>query len=186
MKYSRLLSKCLIVIASLITFNVYGSNHNKPNDWEFTKEQVHVLKTVKSKCESKGVSGELCAAIVWHESSAGKNKNGNGSVGNFHNQVNTVVNREKEWKKNNDSRYSGTVSKAFIKQKLMNSVDYEVKHASAQLSECKSYLQKLKRFNNHNLLSCYNGGMNGYKIQSAKLYAKNVMKKKESLKHKGV
>jgi hypothetical protein len=186
MKSLRLLSKCLIVIANLITFNVYASNHNNPKDWEFSKDQISVLKHVKQKCNSKGVNGNLCAAIVWHESSAGKNKIGGGSVGNFHNQVSTVVNREKEWKRNKDSRYSGFVSRSTVKSKLLNSVDYEVKHASAQLGECKSHLSKIHKFNNQNMLSCYNGGLNGYKIPAAKTYAKNVLKKKDYLKQKGV
>lgn len=189
MKSLRSLSKCLIVIASLITFNtnnVFASNHNDVKSWEFTKEQISVLKKAKQKCSSKGTNGNLCAAIVWHESSAGKNKIGGDSAGNFHNLVSTVVNREKKWKNEKSPKHSGITNNKQIRNKLLSDIDFEVKHTIAQLNECKLHLEKINKFNNNNVLSCYNGGMKGHKIPAARTYAKNVLKKKEHLEKIGL
>lgn len=186
MKSLKSLLKCLIVIASLITVNQVYANHNNLDEWKFTKNQVTILKKAKQKCNQRNVDGYLCAAIVWHESSAGKNKIGGGSVGNFHNLVKTVVNREKIWKKKNQVIYIDTITYSKVKQKLLTDFNYEVIHTVAQLKECEKHLKKINKFNQTNVLSCYNGGIKGHKIRASIIYAKNVMKKKVHLQKIGL
>lgn len=177
--------KCLTFIA-LLGLSITGySNHNDVKAWKFDSHQINTLKQAKDKCNKKNFDGNICAAIVWHESSAGKNKNAGESVGNFHNLISTVKKREVIWKKTNNPKYTGITSGSQVKNKLLTSMDYEIKHSLAQLQECKNHLVKINKFTNKNMLSCYNAGFN-FKSSKGQFYANNVLKKYNHLKTNGI
>lgn len=179
------LLKTLSIFAILSSsIGVLASGHNDPKSWKFDQQQIKVLKQAQQKCNQKNVNGKMCAAIVWHESSAGKNKENKHSVGNFHNLVKTVSNREKIWKKTKSDKYSGISSRIEVKNKLLSSIDYEIKHSTAQIKECTDYLKKLNKLTNKNVLACYNGGYGAYKSKQAQTYASNVLLKMKYLDSK--